>query len=70
MLRPIPTTYRGGAIMEVSAHQVTLLLRAWSEGEQGALERLIPLVYDQLHRLAERYMAHERPGHTLQTRPA
>ena len=56
--------------MEVSAHQVTLLLRAWSEGEQGALERLIPLVYDQLHRLAERYMAHERPGHTLQTRPA
>ena len=54
-------------MMEVSAHQVTLLLRAWSEGEQGALEKLVPLVYDQLHRLAERYMAQERPGHTLQT---
>ena len=51
----------------VSAHEVTLLLRAWSEGEQGALEKLVPLVYDQLHRLAERYMAQERPGHTLQT---
>jgi len=54
-------------MMEVSAHQVTLLLRAWSEGEQGALEKLVPLVYDQLHRLAEHYMAQERPGHTLQT---
>jgi RNA polymerase sigma factor (TIGR02999 family) len=54
-------------MMEASAHQVTLLLRAWSEGEQGALEKLVPLVYDQLHRLAERHMAQERPGHTLQT---
>ena len=51
----------------VSAHEVTLLLRAWSEGEQGALEKLVPLVYDELHRLAERYMADERRGHTLQT---
>ncbi|HME00901.1 MAG TPA: ECF-type sigma factor [Terriglobia bacterium] len=53
--------------MEPSAHQITRLLQAWSEGEQSALERLIPLVYEELHRLAHHYMAGERPGHTLQT---
>jgi len=53
--------------MEPSAHQITRLLQAWSEGEQSALERLIPLVYEELHRLAHHYMARERPGHTLQT---
>jgi len=52
--------------MESSAHQVTQLLQAWSEGEQSALEKLIPLVYDELHHMAQRYMAQERPGHTLQ----
>jgi RNA polymerase sigma-70 factor (ECF subfamily) len=46
--------------------EITQLLRAWSEGERDALERLMPVVYDELHRLAQRYMAHERPGHTLQ----
>lgn len=54
-------------MMGSSAHQVTQLLQAWSEGNQGALEELMPVVYDELHRLAQRYMAHERPGHTLQT---
>jgi RNA polymerase sigma-70 factor, ECF subfamily len=49
-----------------SSHELTRLLRAWSEGEPGALEKLMPVVYDELHRLAQRYMAHERPGHTLQ----
>jgi RNA polymerase sigma factor (TIGR02999 family) len=53
--------------MESSAHQVTQLLQAWSEGEQSALEKLMPLVYAELHRMAQRYMAHERSGHTLQT---
>jgi len=53
--------------MEPSAHQVTQLLQAWSEGEPGALDRLMPLVYQELHRLAQAYMAHERPGHILQT---
>jgi RNA polymerase sigma factor (TIGR02999 family) len=43
------------------------LLRAWSSGDQGALERLTPFVYDELHRLAGRYMQGERPGHSLQT---
>lgn len=53
--------------MEPPDHQVTQLLQAWSAGEQGAFERLVPLVYQELHRLAQRYMAHERPGHILQT---
>ena len=53
--------------MEASPHEVTQLLRAWSGGEESALEKLVPLVYGELHRLAQRYMARERPGHTLQT---
>ena len=51
--------------MERSPHEVTQLLRAWSDGEPGALEQLTPLVYQELYRLARRYMAKERPGHTL-----
>ena len=43
------------------------LLRAWSDGDQSALERLTPIVYDELHRLARNYMKRERPGHSLQT---
>jgi RNA polymerase sigma factor (TIGR02999 family) len=46
---------------------VTLLLREWQHGSRPALERLIPLVYAELHTLASRYMSRERPGHTLQT---
>ena len=52
---------------EVPAHEVTRLLQAWSEGDEGALQELMPLVYTELHRLARRYMAGERSGHTLQT---
>ena len=47
--------------------QVCELLRAWSDGDARALERLAPVVYDELHRLARRYMRGERPGHSLQT---
>lgn len=47
--------------------QITQLLVDWSNGDQAALEKLAPLVYDELHRLARRYMRRERPGHTLQT---
>ncbi len=50
-----------------SQQEITSLLVAWSKGDQLALERLTPLVYDELHRLAQRYMAKERSGHTLQT---
>lgn len=52
---------------EPSPREVTQLLRAWDEGGECALERLTPLVYEELHRAARRYMAHERPDHTLQT---
>ena len=47
--------------------EVSTLLRAWSGGDPGALEQLTPIVYDELHRLARRYMKRERPGHSLQT---
>jgi RNA polymerase sigma-70 factor, ECF subfamily len=47
--------------------EVTQLLKAWSNGEQEALDRLIPLVYHELHRLAHRYMGRERSVHTLQS---
>jgi RNA polymerase sigma factor (TIGR02999 family) len=50
-----------------STHEVTGLLRAWSSGDQGALQKLTPLVYEQLHRAAQRYMAAERSDHILQT---
>ena len=47
--------------------EVSGLLRAWSRGDQSALERLTPIVYHELHRLASRYMRRERSGHSLQT---
>lgn len=50
-----------------SSHEVTRLLKAWTAGDQSALEKLTPLVYQQLHRAAQRYMAGQRAGHTLQT---
>ena len=53
--------------MPSSPQQVTELLQAWSQGDETALEKLIPLVHGELRRLAKRYMARERPGHTLQT---
>jgi RNA polymerase sigma-70 factor, ECF subfamily len=46
---------------------VTQLLGDWSGGDEGALEKLFPLVQPELHRLAHHYMSHERAGHTLQT---
>jgi RNA polymerase sigma factor (TIGR02999 family) len=52
--------------MSSSTGQVTQLLKSWTKGEPGALERLTPLVYGELRRLARRRMARERPDHTLQ----
>jgi RNA polymerase sigma factor (TIGR02999 family) len=46
---------------------VSTLLRAWSDGDQRALARLTPIVYDELRRLARRYLRGERAGHSLQT---
>ena len=48
-----------------SDHEVTSLLKAWSTGDELALEKLMPLVYRQLHQIAQRYMGKERSGHTL-----
>jgi len=52
---------------QCSPQEVTQLLQLWCRGDQAALDRLIPLVYDELHRRAHRYMQHERAGHVLQT---
>ena len=52
---------------EPAGGDVSQLLRAWSGGDQGALDRLTPIVYKELHRLARHYMKGERPGHMLQT---
>jgi RNA polymerase sigma factor (TIGR02999 family) len=50
-----------------SPHDVTRLLADWSNGDQQALDKLTPLVYEELRRLARRYLRRERPGHTLQS---
>jgi len=52
---------------QLSPEEITGLLQAWSHGDQSALEKLVPLVYAELHRLAKRYMGREHEGHTLQT---
>jgi RNA polymerase sigma factor (TIGR02999 family) len=50
-----------------TSQDVTQLLRAWGEGDVEALEKLTPVLYKELHRMAHRYMRHERSNHTLQT---
>ena len=50
-----------------SGQELTRLLEAWSSGDQQALDQLMPLVNEELRRLAHRYMKSERAGHTLQT---
>ena len=53
--------------MSSSSKEITELLVAWRNGDRAALDKLTPLVYGELHRLAHQYMRKERPGHTLQT---
>lgn len=53
--------------MTAPPHQVTQLLQQWSEGDENALTRLMPLVHDELHRLAHQHMRRESAGHVLQT---
>ena len=50
-----------------SPREITQLLLAWNNGESAALDQLMPLVHQELHRLAHRYMRREQPGNTLQT---
>ena len=52
---------------QASTHEVTQLLLEWSNGDKAALDKLIPLIHEELRRLAHHYMSRERPGHTLQT---
>ena len=54
-------------MLEPNPHEVTQLLLAWSKGDKAALDRLIPLVYDELRQLAKSYMRRERGGQTTQT---
>jgi RNA polymerase sigma factor (TIGR02999 family) len=49
-----------------TVHQVTSLLQAWGHGDEDALARLTPLVHGELRKIAQKYMAQERPDHTLQ----
>jgi RNA polymerase sigma-70 factor (ECF subfamily) len=50
-----------------ASQEITRLLQDWSDGDEQALEKLTPVLYKELHRMAHRYMRQERPGHTLQT---
>jgi RNA polymerase sigma factor (TIGR02999 family) len=53
--------------MTPASHEITQLLKDWGDGDQSARDQLVPLVYDELRRMAHRHMRKERPGHTLQT---
>ena len=53
--------------MDAQKHELTQLLIDWNNGEQSAFDRLMPLIDEELRRLAHRYMSREREGHTLQT---
>ena len=52
---------------DTASNDITQLLRDWADGDSAALESLTPVIYDELHKIARRYMARERGGHTLQT---
>jgi RNA polymerase sigma factor (TIGR02999 family) len=52
---------------DAAVGDISMLLRAWSDGDQGALVKLTPIVYDELHRLARRHLKREHTGHSLQT---
>ena len=54
-------------LMKPAPNEITKLLKDWSEGDQTALDKLMPVVYDELHLLAHQYMRREQPGHLLQT---
>lgn len=54
-------------LKQPAPHEITKLLKDWSGGDLTALDRLIPLVYEELHRLAHQHMRRERAGHLLQT---
>lgn len=53
--------------MPTTSHEVTQLLIDWGKGDRDALDRLMPLVYQELRQIAHRYMSRQNPGHTLHT---
>jgi RNA polymerase sigma factor (TIGR02999 family) len=63
---PAAVTLRGTGHMRDGTEEVTLLLQRWQKGDPEALGELIPLVYEQLHTIAQGYMRRERDDHTLQ----
>src|ERR1700752_5329131 len=67
---PLVLTYapKSEVLVAAPTHTVTDMLAEWSDsGSREALDKLMPIVYDELHRQAARYLRHEREGHTLQT---
>ncbi len=54
-------------MLDVASDQITLLLANWSKGDELALEQLMPLVYEELRRMAKSYMRRQSSGHTFQT---
>lgn len=56
----------GASIVKSSSESITHLLREWRDGDEQAMDRLVPLVYDELRGLARRELRRDRPGHTLQ----
>jgi RNA polymerase sigma factor (TIGR02999 family) len=67
-----PRNYSPGGILDMPgtafrSHEVSRLLKAWSDGNGKALDELLPLVYEELHRQAHRFLRRERQSHTLQT---
>ena len=58
--------FAGTAMEPAKSAEVTGLLKAWSSGDEAALDRLTAIVHGELHRIARRYMRNERPGNTLQ----
>src|SRR5258707_11751736 len=61
-----PTKSRPIPVADVPSHDVTRLLARWKDGDEAALQQLVPIVHEELRRLARRQLAGERPGHTLQ----
>ena len=62
-----PLRNSGAEVIPTKSAEITALLKAWGQGDRAALDRLTPLIYDELRHLAHRYMRRERAGQTLQT---
>ena len=58
---------QGECVTKLSSEQVSILLRSWHDGDPEALNKLVPIVYDELHRIARKHMRNEMAGNMLQT---